>query len=149
MHFKCNLLSIYWNENIFISICGETGNTFYVQYDFTIRHVLSILLNKGYFWNTCYDTTSKVDYYAVLHFLSWVENFFLCNVAFWCIFFLRVWRLIMWKVDLSMYTTAYCIAVSTLIQLCATHGGVWSLVEVSHTCHYMLWTKHKCSVCSH
>jgi hypothetical protein len=73
-------------KNSLISICRETANTFYVQYAFTISHVLfSIMMQSLVLEYACYDMTNMVHYYAVLHFLSWVENFFLSNVVFWCI----------------------------------------------------------------
>jgi hypothetical protein len=64
-------------KNILISICTETRIKFCVQYAFTISHVLfSIVMQRVFLEYTCYDMTNTVDYYAVLHFLSSVENFF-------------------------------------------------------------------------
>jgi len=69
-------------KNILISICRETQNTFYVQCAFTISHVLFSIITQSLFLEyKCYDMPYMVDYYAVLHFLSRVENFCLYNVA--------------------------------------------------------------------
>jgi hypothetical protein len=150
MHFKCNLLNIYWNGKYF---------DYYLQRN--LKHnICPVCFHHKPCASQCYYAKGIFGICMLWHdqhgrllccstFAELRENFFLCNVALWCIIFLRIWRPVMWTVDLSMYTTAYSIAVLTLIQLSATRGGVWSLVDVSHTCHCMLWTKHKCSVCSH
>ena len=44
---------------------------FYVQYDFTVSHVLfSITTHRVFLEFACYEMMNIVDYYAVLHFLS-------------------------------------------------------------------------------
>jgi len=121
-------------KNILISICTETQITFCVQYAFTISHVLfSIIMQSVFLEYSCNGMLNMLDYCAVLHSLSWVENFFFS--VMWHSDAYSSWEFEIWSCEQWI---SWCTLLHTVLQFwpwsnCAPHmveSGHWWMFHI-------------------